>query len=338
MSETVLPLERDLGDQHGATLRGGGMTAEPLISVILPTFNRATLLPRAMASVLNQDYTKTELIIVDDGSTDDTTVVVDSISDSRIRYLRLMSNGGPGRARNMGIRLARGSLVAFQDSDDEWIPGKLTKQLQAIETEGDLPQFVYTGFWREAHGYRKYIPTASQIARKGGFFRALLCGNFIGMPTLLVSRSCLALVGGFDETMQSLEDWDWVLRLSRVAKGTFVNEPLVVVHDSLSGVNSQTAAVKVHSLETIRRRYASEFERDKHADSEMELGLALSLCRERSIRFWGPSVVHYAKACVRDPSNAEAWVLLVASLTGPGSAVGLQALRHRVLSRRVDIR
>src|SRR5215218_7102231 len=95
---------------------------EPAVSVVIPTYNRAPLLGRSIRSVLAQCYEDFEVIVVDDGSTDDTAEVVAGFRDARVSYVRLARNTGAGAARNVGIRLARGGFLAFQDSDDEWMP------------------------------------------------------------------------------------------------------------------------------------------------------------------------------------------------------------------------
>src|SRR5690348_1065740 len=109
----------------------------PVVSVILPTYNRASLISRAIRSVLNQTFTDWELLIVDDGSTDATEQLIRSRSaDSRIRYMKLPQNVGMCNARNHGIALARGEFIAFLDSDDEWLPTKLEKQLAVFRRDG----------------------------------------------------------------------------------------------------------------------------------------------------------------------------------------------------------
>ena len=107
------------------------MTQGPLVSVLVPTFNRAHLVPEAIRSVLSQDYAPFEVVVVDDGSTDDTATVINQEFGRRIRYIR-QENAGPGAARNTGIRASSGEYIAFQDSDDIWLPGKLRAQVDAL--------------------------------------------------------------------------------------------------------------------------------------------------------------------------------------------------------------
>jgi hypothetical protein len=234
--------------------------------------------------------------------------------------------------------LARGSLVAFQDSDDEWLPGKLSQQVRAIEEQGDSAGFVYTSFWHERNGFRERMPLPSQTSRRGSTFDRLLYGNFIGTPTLLVSRSCLQIAGTFDEVMQSLEDWELALRLSRVAEGIFIDEPLVLAHDTASGVNSQGVDITLASLKSIHHHCAVEFRRDRHANAEMHLAMGELCCRGTGARKWSEGVFHFAVACFCSPSEAKPWVLLTKSLTGRRSFARLRSLYHRFKSRTLDSR
>src|SRR5262245_49867936 len=103
------------------------MRTDPMVTVVIPTRNRACVLRRAVDSVLRQTVTDFELIVVDDASTDGTEALVGSIRDSRVRYIKCRNGVGASAARNIGIRAARGRFVAFQDSDDEWLPAKLER-------------------------------------------------------------------------------------------------------------------------------------------------------------------------------------------------------------------
>ena len=113
----------------------------PAVSVVVPTYNRAGTLPRALKSVLNQDFTDFELIVVDDGSTDDTTAAVKELDDPRIRYIQ-QDNAGVATARNTGIRAARAEFIALLDSDDEWLPGKLGAEVAALRAAPARTGFV----------------------------------------------------------------------------------------------------------------------------------------------------------------------------------------------------
>ena len=122
----------------------------PKVTVIMPTMNRASLLPRSIDSVLSQNFTDYEFIIIDDGSTDNTKQVVEEYvkKDPRIRYIRYEKNQGIPTVRNRGIAEAKGEYIAWQDDDDEWLPGKLEKTVKKLD---ELPKeygIVYSAFWR----------------------------------------------------------------------------------------------------------------------------------------------------------------------------------------------
>lgn len=123
------------------------MSQNELVSVIIPTYNRANLILQAVKSVLNQTYKNFEIIIVDDGSSDNTEDVINVIHDNRIRYIKHAINKGASAARNTGIREAKGKYIAFQDSDDHWLPDKLEKQVKRIENTPDHVGAVFGGYW-----------------------------------------------------------------------------------------------------------------------------------------------------------------------------------------------
>ncbi len=130
----------------------------PKVSVILPTYNRAHLIKRAIQSVLDQTYQNFEIIVVDDGSTDNTEEQVRSFNNPKIRYIRYNENKGAAFARNAGIKASRGDYIAFQDSDDEWFPHKLQRQMEAFKNASPEVGVVYTGSWRIKDNERIYLP------------------------------------------------------------------------------------------------------------------------------------------------------------------------------------
>jgi glycosyltransferase involved in cell wall biosynthesis len=124
------------------------MDLKPTVSVIIPTYNRAHLIGRAIQSVLKQTYQDFEVIVVDDGSIDNTEEVVKKIQENRVYYYKHDKNKGGSAARNTGISLAKGEYIAFQDSDDEWLPEKLEKQIGVFNNQTKNVGVVYTGFYR----------------------------------------------------------------------------------------------------------------------------------------------------------------------------------------------
>lgn len=214
--------------------------SEEKVSVVIPTYNRAASIGASIQSVLNQTYQNFEIIIVDDGSTDNTCQIIETFADDRIRYICLEQNGGVSRARNTGIRLSESDFVAFLDSDDEWLPEKLEKQMQMMLHAPDNVGLVYCRMrGTKKDGTALICPELwrSLEELQGNMLFSLLEENVIGTPTMLVRRQCLEQVGGFDEGLECLEDWELVLRIAEKWEIGFVDDILVGVHFSDGGVS-----------------------------------------------------------------------------------------------------
>jgi hypothetical protein len=206
--------------------------AVPAVSVVLPSFNRAGTLGRAIRSVLAQTFADLELVIVDDASTDDTESLVHSFTDPRIRYLRLEQNRGAAGARNAGIEAARGTWTAFQDSDDEWLVTKLAQQMAAADSGAGL---ILGGYIAVGQGRPRMISPASTLSGHDAL-PDILDGWPIITPTWLVRRELLQRLGGFNPAYPCLEDWDLAFRLSDICAVGAVQEPVLVKHGSLDSV------------------------------------------------------------------------------------------------------
>lgn len=211
------------------------MSQAPLVSVVLNTYNRADLLPQSVESVLAQDYPNFELIIVDDCSQDNTPeVVAATVADAgdRVRRVRLPENRGLAAARNVGIRMARGSLVALQDDDDIWLPGKLSTQVDALNRRPECA-LVYG---KAVSGTADGRPTdrvygGSGRGRTGDNFEVMLRHHPILGPATVVRKSVLEEVGLFDETLRTAEDTDLFLRLTMRHPAAYVDRPVVIVRE-----------------------------------------------------------------------------------------------------------
>ena len=230
---------------------------QPTVSVVIPAFNREDVIEGAVASVLDQLYTDpVEVIIVDDGSTDATVARVEDIDDPRVRLIRHSKNAGVSAARNTGIEAARGDWVAFQDSDDTWLPNKLARQM-ALASDPDVVA-IYCGMTVDLGPDRpaRYHPNRSITPRAGHIQQRLLRDSFISTQTLVARRSLLAELDGFDPSLPALVDWDLVIRLSGRGRVSLVDEPLVIQRFSK---NSLT-----HSAE--KRLYAQLAILEKHQE------------------------------------------------------------------------
>jgi len=216
----------------------------PLVSVVLPTFNRAATIERAVRSVLAQTFDDLELIVVDDGSTDDTAERIAAFEDVRLRYVKLEKNGGAAAARNVGIGEARGKWVAFQDSDDEWLSEKLEMQMKRLAETGYSACYcgrvVYGLGEKFQRGYSgvAYIPDVEPgDVVEGDILPTLVRTNLMANTQLVVARDKLIEAGLYDVTFGNNQDWDIVIRLAKLTKFAFVDEPMVIAfisHDSIS--------------------------------------------------------------------------------------------------------
>lgn len=214
----------------------------PLVSVIIPTYNRKALLPRAMRSVLAQSMTDLELIVVDDGSQNSCADVVESFSDPRAHYVRHPRNRGLPAARNTGIRVARGRYIAFLDDDDQWVSHKLARQLQL------MPQVdAVLCAARLSNGRLRRFPRAVITAAD------LRRGNPFDPSGLVVSAGLLRATG-FDETLRVGEDWDAFIRLAQGGRIAYVPEPLVLYDASVGG--RMTTEARTLSLAELEQRMA----------------------------------------------------------------------------------
>ncbi len=202
----------------------------PPVSVIIPTYNRASFLTGALDSVLGQSHTQLELVVVDDGSDDNTEELVRELATAtgrEIRFLR-QPNRGPAAARNTGIRAARHDLLAFLDSDDRFAPEKLARQVAAME---ENPHYLvcHTGERWVRRG--QHLNQKKNHKKTGGFiFPQCLKLCCVGMSTVMVRRIFFEKIGLFDETLPCCEDYDLWLRASPQLPFLLVDEPLTVKH------------------------------------------------------------------------------------------------------------
>ncbi len=200
------------------------------VSVIIPAHNRAAVIKRAVESVLAQTFEDMEIIVIDDGSTDHTGEIVQSIPDGRIRYIRCVTNRGAGAARNEGLQVATGKYVAFLDSDDEWLPEKMEKQVTLMESLSDEWGISCTGVKIIKDGCREVVNIPSP-KKEGDAFYDFACGRiYTTTPALMVRKKVLDEVGFFDDRLWRGQDDELLMRVSRKYKLAILPEPLAVIH------------------------------------------------------------------------------------------------------------
>jgi glycosyltransferase involved in cell wall biosynthesis len=211
------------------------------VSVVIPAHNSAATLARALDSVVAQTVPPYETIVVDDCSIDETPAVAARYADRGVRVVSLKRRGGAAGARNEGVKSARGDIIAFLDSDDEWLPAKLEKQLAILDSDDRLSLVFCSSTLFGPDGrnlgdiYGGHAPTVGPDA-----WKALLVTNFIATPSVMARRAQLLALGGFDCSLKIGEDQDMWIRLALVGDVGFEPESLVKVHErenSLSNWN-----------------------------------------------------------------------------------------------------
>ncbi len=199
------------------------------ISVVIPAYNRSGTISDCLKSVLSQTCQPLEVIVIDDCSTDNMTEVVHAMRDPRIRCIVLPTNAGAQAARNRGIREAKGDWIAFQDSDDEWLPDKLERQVKALDERGFDPWTVVhtNAVWLDkARGKR--LSVELPVIEGNNVYPLLLRGPAPMFPGILVSRIALEKINFLDEKVASYQEWDTTIRLARYCRFVYLREKLFV--------------------------------------------------------------------------------------------------------------
>jgi glycosyltransferase involved in cell wall biosynthesis len=284
----------------------------PLISVVLPTFNRERLLPRAINSVLNQTYKNLELIIVDDGSTDNTEAIVKGYSDTRIRYYKQELNKGGSAALNVGIKLASGELISFQDSDDEWLPEKLERQVRKFSEVGDDVGVIYCGY-ELVFDRTKEVVSRSIPDEKGNVYKRMFIGCITGTITVIARASCFEKTGLFDEKIQSYYDWDMWIRVAKYYKFDYVPEILAkaYIHGKQNSTNLE---LRIKNKEKILEKYREELIKDPSFYKKFLIGLYLQYAMNGKVN---KGRIHLINALKLYPFHLKGYVHLCFSMFIP---------------------
>ncbi len=242
------------------TGRNGG----PVASVVIPCYNHGSYLPGAVKSVLAQQDVSFEIIVVDDGSTDNTGEAAARFGDD-VRYIR-QENQGLSAARNTGIQAARGAFVAVLDADDAYEPEFLRTMVKRLRERADA-QAVYCGYRFVNEDLEPLPQTEVRAMDPAGFRHALLDGNFLVPESMLVRRECYEAVGGFDPALRSCEDWDMWLRISD--RFTVVGIPDVLIRHRVLAGSMSTNPVRMldNRLAVLRKHVGPEPTADAAGDA-----------------------------------------------------------------------
>ena len=245
---------------------------EPMISVIIPVYNRVELLPESINSVINQTYKNYEIIIIDDGSSTDIKRIIQKFKNPNIKYVKHNKNKGAAVARNTGIKVSKGKYIAFQDSDDEWHPEKLEKQMKKIRNTPKKIGVVYTGNLKYYKNGQKYIPDSTIKKKEGNIHNELLRRSFIATDCLLLKRECFNKCDNFDVRLPRLQDWELCIRLSKYYNFLFIDEPLLISNYSPTSISENKQAY-IKAMEIILKKHSSDFAKNKNNYSKQYMFL-----------------------------------------------------------------
>jgi len=230
-------------------------STRPLVSVIIPTYNSEKFIPCSVASAINQTYPNIEILIIDDGSTDNTKKVVQQLSNPTVRYIK-QTNGGPSAARNNGMRQSNGQYIAFLDVDDAWEPSKVAEQVTFFENGNNL-SIVATGYTRCDADLRPIESISLDTSLKGKgiiSFRLLLEKNRMPTPSIMIKKEILDQSGVFDENIDFGEDWDLWVRIAQHGEIGYIQTPLCKIRVHNTGLTGKLSDKNMSDwLEVIER-------------------------------------------------------------------------------------
>jgi len=279
------------------------------VSVVLPTYNRANLVGRAISSVIAQTFKDWELLVIDDGSTDETVEVVKGFVDGRVTYVRRQANGGVSAAQNEGVARARGRFISFLHSDDEFLPSKLEEQVALLESNDRNFGAVECGLVvRGPDGDEDRPPNLMGI----GYQDLLAFRRGVHISTLMFRREHLE-ANAFDESLRSWEDWDLLIRLLRSVDIGFIDRCLVAVHQH-SGPRLSDPGLFARSLQQLVGKYEDDLAHQPGLRGLWHFKIALNLLRAGEL---GAARRELLRSVSSWPWSAKRWLLLGGSLLGP---------------------
>lgn len=228
---------------------------QPLVSVVMPTYNYAQFIGDAIRSVLDQTYDNIELIIIDNYSEDNTEDIVASFGDARIKYKKFRNNGIIAASRNVGINESQGKYIAFLDSDDMWKPAKIEKQIELLERDDDI-FLVYSRYIIVKDGmFSRIHPKGKKLSSGNVFIPLFLSNNFIGSCTVLMKNDLEQNNFMFDTDIDliAVEDYDLWLRIAKKKRIAYIDEPLAVYREHGSNTSMEIRPLLLKNLQIANR-------------------------------------------------------------------------------------
>jgi glycosyltransferase involved in cell wall biosynthesis len=288
------------------------MINRPTVSVVIPTYNRAYLISNTINSVLKQIYQDFEIIVVDDGSIDNTERVIANFNNSKIRYIRHNDNRGISVARNTGIEASRGKYIALLDSDDEWLPEKLDKQIKVFQNEP--PEVGVVCSWSfKIDEKGNYIGKVCLPKKEGYMYKDLLSSNNLSVSTLLIRKECFEKVGLFDNLLNGQEDWDMWIRIAKYYRFVLIKVPLAKrrIHSKQISNDLERKIITAHR---ILLKYSDELKKSRSIFSKHYFYIGNRLCHIGKIK---EGQRYLLKAISLYPLYIRYYICIFGSLFGP---------------------
>lgn len=277
-----------------------------MISVVIPTYNRAKTIKRAIDSVLNQTYSNIEIIIVDDSSTDNTSEIIGDYNNEKIKYHKLEKNSGACAARNIGIQMASGKYIAFQDSDDEWVKEKLEKQIKTLKKTNTKVTFCALNYMQDGKKTGKKIPDID-VNKFKNMTKELLKENFISTQTILGEKSVFDEIK-FDEALPRFQDWDLAIRISKLYKISYLDEALVNLYIQKDSI-TKSPQKKVKAFEIMYKKYYKDINEDTEIKYCFEANIALAIFNA------GELCTKELKASLKERFNIKIFICYIGCIT-----------------------
>lgn len=235
-----------------------------MVSVIIPTYNREKTISKSVLSVANQSVRNIEVLVIDDGSTDATGEVIRTLSaeDPRIKYYK-QENGGANKARNLGIRLAAGKYVAFNDSDDIWRQDKIKKELEILQNRREY-RGVFSKFELHYVNENRSLVRPKRVEKP--LYHQLMVANVVNTPNFIIEKKVIQEMGGFNEELRRFQDWELATKISQRYSLFFLDEILTDTYQFGSGHLSNNITAAYESYHLIER----EFEEDRNRNPRVK--------------------------------------------------------------------
>lgn len=291
------------------------MQEQPLVSVVIAAYNMAKYLPSAIQSALNQTHGNVEILVIDDGSTDNTREVMAAFeAEPRVKYW-LQENKGQASAKNHGIRNSTGNYIAFLDADDTWEPEKLELQIPVLMASNRVGLVYSRLAYIDENGNKKSV--LNDRLFRGRISGPLLIENFIAFGSCLVRKECFEQLGQFREDVRMGIDYDLWLRFSTVYEFDYVDRPLLN-YRVWGGQMSKNCKGRYENGIAIMRRFLDEFphvvDRSTQNEAWAHTYLGFGQCMYSIDRRIGPALSLYANALRHKPNYIPAWKAIVATV------------------------